>query len=179
MVDIGAGTAPYRKLFKCEKYIGVDVEDRGGVEDVVIADVAESIPLSDSMADIVLCSETLEHIKEPERALQEIHRILKKNGTLLLTTPFVWPIHEAPEDYYRYTRYGLAHLLEKTGFSEIMIKPSSGFFTTLCEAIIIPLKGRSVFIPFVFFMNILGYATRKKMSKTELPLGYHTIAQKK
>lgn len=61
--------------------------------------------------DIVVMAETLEHIHSPHLALENVHRILKDGGRLILTTPFIFPIHDRPHDYYRYTRYGLEYLL--------------------------------------------------------------------
>jgi len=61
--------------------------------------------------DAVVMAETLEHIHSPHLALENVHRILKNSGRLILTTPFIFPIHDRPHDYYRYTRYGLEYLL--------------------------------------------------------------------
>ena len=82
VVDIGAGKSPYRKLIHCDKYIAVDVEDRRGAGDVVIADVNKDIPLENNITDLVLMTEVLEHIKEPRVVLAEVYRILKPAGNL-------------------------------------------------------------------------------------------------
>lgn len=63
--------------------------------------------------DAVVMAETLEHIHSPHLALENVHRILREDGRLILTTPFIFPIHDRPHDYYRYTRYGLAYLLRQ------------------------------------------------------------------
>ncbi|MFN2595928.1 MAG: methyltransferase domain-containing protein [Pyrinomonadaceae bacterium] len=76
----------------------------------VMAD-AYRLPFGDEAFDVVLCAEVLEHLHTPSVALAEMRRVLKPEGKLLLTTPFAYPIHYAPTDYYRYTRYGLLHLL--------------------------------------------------------------------
>ena len=70
--------------------------------------------------DAVVMAETLEHIHSPHLALENVHRILKNGGRLILTAPFIFPIHDAPYDYYRYTRYGLAYLLRH--FRDVSIK---------------------------------------------------------
>ena len=69
------------------------------------------LPFCDNVFDVALCTEVLEHLHTPLRALREMRRVLKPGGKLLLTTPFAYPIHYAPTDYYRYTRFGLMHLL--------------------------------------------------------------------
>jgi SAM-dependent methyltransferase len=58
----------------------------------------------------------LEHVFNPDEFLAEIHRILKPEGTLLLTVPFVWDEHKQPIDYARYSSFGLKHMLQKQGF---------------------------------------------------------------
>lgn len=76
----------------------------------VLAD-AYCLPFGDETFDVILCAEVLEHMHTPARALAEMRRVLKTDGVLLLTTPFAYPIHYAPTDYYRFTRFGLMHLL--------------------------------------------------------------------
>jgi SAM-dependent methyltransferase len=65
--------------------------------------------------DIVLCNQVLEHVFNPNEFLSEISRVLKTNGTLLLTVPFIWDEHEQPFDYARYTTYALHDLLGSHG----------------------------------------------------------------
>ncbi len=68
---------------------------------------------------MVLCTEVLEHLPEPQRAVDEMFRVLKPGGTLLLTTRFLFPIHDAPHDYFRFTKYGLRHLLRRFDVLEL------------------------------------------------------------
>lgn len=107
VVDIGAGRAPYKKFVKCNKYIAIDKENRGVANDLILADINSGIPLPDESVDLIIMTEVLEHLKNPLNALKEAYRILKDNGLLLLTTPMTWPIHERPNDFFRYTQFGL------------------------------------------------------------------------
>jgi SAM-dependent methyltransferase len=70
----------------------------------------------------------MEHLKEPSLFLSECYRILKTGGWLFITLPFMWQVHEAPYDFFRYTRFGLGYLLEKNGFVDIEIQESTGFW---------------------------------------------------
>ena len=92
VVDVGCGTTPHRKYFDCKKYIGVDIVDHGGVPNLVISDVNNGIQVPDKAADMVLCSELLEHTKRPEFVIAELHRITKGGGTVVFTSPTVWRI---------------------------------------------------------------------------------------
>jgi len=72
---------------------------------------AVQLPFRDEVFGVVVCTEVLEHTQSPELVLNELRRVLKPGGTLLLSVPFAFPIHYAPTDYYRFTRFGLKHLL--------------------------------------------------------------------
>jgi len=67
--------------------------------------------------DSILSTQTLEHVPNPERIVEEWARVLRPEGQLLLTVPFMWPEHEMPHDFQRYTTNGMRLLLEKTGFA--------------------------------------------------------------
>jgi ubiquinone/menaquinone biosynthesis C-methylase UbiE len=77
---------------------------------------ATALPIREASLDCVLCTEVLEHVRDPATALQEIARVLRGGGYLILTVPFLVELHEEPEDYYRYTSHGLAYLLREAGF---------------------------------------------------------------
>ncbi len=64
---------------------------------------AYEIPLEDGSFDTVLMTEVLEHLEEPARGLAEAGRLLRPGGKLILTTPFMWPLHEEPRDFFRYS----------------------------------------------------------------------------
>lgn len=132
VVDLGCGTAPYKAeiLRRADEYIGVDWRD--GFHDQrnvdLFANLAEVLPIESDFADTVTAFEVMEHLPEPGLFLSECRRILRPSGSLILTVPFNWHVHEAPHDYYRYTPYGLAHLLKKAGFEDIRIENKTGFW---------------------------------------------------
>jgi SAM-dependent methyltransferase len=105
-LDLGAQTGPYAAHFP--RRIALDLRPGPGVD--VVGD-ALGLAIASASVDVVLCTEMLEHVTEPQRAIDEIYRVLKPGGTLLLTTRFLFPIHDAPHDYFRFTKYGLRHLL--------------------------------------------------------------------
>lgn len=118
MLDIGCGTKPYQSLFTVDSYIGLDIATeisrKVGLADYLYD--GRSFPFSDASFDSALCNQVLEHVFNPDEFLLEINRILKPGGKLLLTVPFVWDEHEQPNDYARYSTFGLHWLLKKSGF---------------------------------------------------------------
>lgn len=75
--------------------------------------------------DVVVCAEVLEHCHSPHLAVETIHAALRPGGRLILTVPFLFPIHEAPYDYYRYTRHGLEFLLK--AFRDVTIEERNSY----------------------------------------------------
>lgn len=119
LLDVGCGSKPYQALFNVDAYVGLDV-DTAAARNLNRADDyydGKVFPYPDQSFDCVLCNQVLEHVFNPDQFLQEINRILKPKGLLLLTVPFVWDEHEQPYDYARYSSFGLFALLQKSGLT--------------------------------------------------------------
>ncbi len=132
VVDAGAGEVRFQRLFPpTTRYMAVD----SGVGDKqwdysrldVIADLS-AISLASGQADVVINTQVLEHVRSPEQVIGEIHRILRKGGTLYLTVPQGWPEHQQPNDFFRFTRFGLSMLLTRAGFGDVEIGRLGGYF---------------------------------------------------
>jgi SAM-dependent methyltransferase len=136
LLDFGCGRKPYKNLFKVDQYIGVDIEQSGHSHELSEVDVyydGKTIPFPDGHFDSVFCSEVFEHVFELDRILSEINRVMKKNGKMLFTVPFVWNDHEIPYDFGRYTTFGISYLMEKHGFKVIEINKSTNFVQTIVQ----------------------------------------------
>jgi SAM-dependent methyltransferase len=149
ILDLGCGKKPYRGYF-CKKtrfYIGLDWFNRKeSIVDIDVISDAHQVPFRDGYFDVVICTELLEHTKDPMKVLFEINRVLKKNGMLFISTPFMIPIHEPPNDYYRFTKYGLLYLFSNAKFDAISIKSCGDLFgTTITFFVKIQLKFWSYF----------------------------------
>ena len=126
MLDIGCGQKPYEKLFNSSRYVGLEIdtiENRKNKNADYFYD-GITFPFRDNEFDSVIANEVFEHVFNPAAFLNEIYRVLKPNGMLLMTVPFVWDEHEQPFDYARYSSFGLKHLLEESGFEVIEHKKS-------------------------------------------------------
>lgn len=133
LVDIGCGTKPYAAMLSpyVTEHIGVDHEDSlHGKVNVNLIGTAYKIPFPEESFDSALCTAVLEHLEEPEQALRECHRVLKLGGIAIYSVPFIWHLHEEPRDFYRFSKYGLEYLFNKTGFEIIELKALSGFWVT-------------------------------------------------
>ena len=116
VVDVGAGRVRYRDLIsRFGNYIGVDFIPYDLIK--VVTDITQPLPFKDGVADVVILSNTLEHVPTPGPLLRECYRILKKKGVLIGIVPFLVKIHLEPYDFFRYTHYMLKRLMAKSGFS--------------------------------------------------------------
>lgn len=130
ILDIGcADRWVERRLPHGSDYIGLDYLATGkhmyGARPDVFAD-ASQLPLADASIDTVVILEVMEHLRQPREALQEIVRVLRPNGRLLLSMPFLYPIHDAPHDYQRLTTHGLVRDLEAVGMRVDTLAPTLG-----------------------------------------------------
>lgn len=125
VLDLGASSSPYAHLFP--NRVSFDIEAREGID--VVGD-AHDMPFSDNEFEMIVCTEVLEHLHSPQIGINEMRRVLKPGGKLILTTRFVFPIHDAPHDYYRYTEFGMRHLFSE-GWEIISLEPETRNFETI------------------------------------------------
>jgi len=93
--------------------------------------------------DIALLSEVLEHIESPIVVLKEMKRILKPNGKLILTMPFLYPVHADPSDYQRWTDTKIKLELEILGFNDISVNAMGGVFAVIYDILYVSLNNAS------------------------------------
>lgn len=137
VLDAGAGSMPYRDAFAGVTYETADVgatEGKDYSHITYLCDVVD-IPVEDGRFDLVWCSQVLEHVREPERALREFFRILKPGGEAWLTAPFYYVEHEKPWDFYRYTRFAWENFAEVIGFEVVEIERMEGYYATLAYSL--------------------------------------------
>ena len=109
VLDFGCGTAPYRHMLTSAKtYLGIEYdspENRLHKRADIFYD-GQTIPLETDSIDSILSTQSLEHVPNPDRIASEWARVLRPSGLLLLTVPFMWPEHEMPYDFQRYSANG-------------------------------------------------------------------------
>lgn len=135
-LDFGCGQKPYRNLFECENYIGLDIFSSGHSHKKSKVDMfydGKEIPFDNEYFDSIFSSEVLTHTFNTKDIIQEINRVLKVGGYLLITVPFVWFENEIPYDNNRYTSFGIKYLLEEAGFTIVKQDKTTNFIQTLFQ----------------------------------------------
>ena len=147
LLDVGCGAQPYRCLLPADvQYIAIDIADAGEHFGYEATDTryfsGEHWPVEDGSADLVLCSEVMEHVLDPSVFLSEAYRCLRPGGKVLITVPFAARWHFIPFDYWRYTPAGLKHLLTNANFGQVFIHARGNPLTVACYkvmALLLPL----------------------------------------
>lgn len=192
--DMGCGNKPYEPIFKnISSYTGCDIiQSSENKVDVICS--TTSVPLESEKFDTVFSTQVMEHVEEPQQMLHEAHRLLRKDGKIILTVPMVWEHHEMPYDFYRYTRYGLEHMFKKAGFSNINIKANGGKWATLGQltqnVVDNSLRGKKSILRkilwvlhrymFKYLVNIFYYLMEKADKEEDfITLNFIVVAEKK
>jgi len=138
LVDIGCGSKPYEKYTNADKYIGLELDEEinGRAKTADFYYDGSVMPFENNSTDSVLTSQVFEHVFTPDKFLQEVSRILKTDGLLLLSVPLVWDEHEQPYDYARYTSFGLRYILNQNGFEVIELIKTSNDFSAIVQLVI-------------------------------------------
>ena len=137
ILDVGCGAQPYRQLLAPEAtYLGIDTVDARSHFGYEMPDVryfsGDIWPVEDASVNLVLCTETMEHVPDPSRLLDEAFRCLASGGTLLMTVPFAARWHFIPYDYWRFTPSGLERLLSRAGFLNVRVYARGDAVTVAC-----------------------------------------------
>ncbi len=128
VLDVGCGAKPYKPWFGAvSEYTGIDVA--AGAEVDFVIDPNEKWPLPDGHFDVLLSTQVIEHVENLDLVLAEVRRVTRKNGVVILSFPFLYPLHGAPFDFRRLTYFGAANLLR--GFEVISVETQGGIGSTL------------------------------------------------
>ncbi|MGB5747172.1 MAG: class I SAM-dependent methyltransferase [Desulfobacterales bacterium] len=136
LLDAGAGECRFKDLLKDVQYVGVDTawgDQSWNYSKIDVACTVDNLPFGANVFDMAICTQVLEHVKEPQALINELFRTLKNGGIVCLSAPQGWGVHQAPHDYFRFTCYALSYLLEKAGFQEISVKQSCGYYGYLAN----------------------------------------------
>ena len=173
--DIGCGNKPYADLFTGWHHVGINPSVEDASPDVV--GDAMCLPFADASADMILCTQVLEHVPRPWDLMSECRRVLKPGGFLVLSAPFYWPLHEEPWDFFRYTRHGLKSLVTREGLEVCLLAADGGDASRLMVSVLHFLP-RFLSLPARIPLNLLGLLLDKVRFTETLPQNYTLLAQK-
>lgn len=137
LVELGCGQLPFLETY--EKYVTeVICTDwpsslHGETFLDFAADLNAGIPMQSNSVDTIIASDVLEHIYRPHQLLSEMRRILRPGGTALLNMPFIYWIHEAPYDFYRYTPFAIQRMAEDAGLQPVAINSIGGGLLAIAD----------------------------------------------
>lgn len=134
LYDVGCGEKPFAKFLtgKVASHIGVDVDH--GFYDKKYIDLvgsADSLPIENGTADAILSSMVIEHLPDPEASFAEASRVLKSEGLLFLSYPYLYPIHAQPYDFARLSQFALDAMLDRHKFELVERRQLAGFWYML------------------------------------------------
>lgn len=139
VLDAGAGEARHARYFTQHRYTPVDLAIGDAAWDYTrlhaLADLT-ALPFAPGAFAAVLNIVTLEHVREPQKVLNEIARVLSPGGRVLLVVPHEWEVHQIPHDYFRYTRFGVTHLLNQAGLEVERLAPVGGYFRLMSRRLL-------------------------------------------
>ncbi|MDO8509458.1 MAG: methyltransferase domain-containing protein [Nanoarchaeota archaeon] len=168
VLDIGAKKSPYKNYFKYKDYSILDINNDHGNVDYV--EDLHKTKLKSNKFNYIIMTEVLEHLYNPQKAVNQVHRICKKDGVVIATTRFIYPYHDVPFDYYRFTEYGLRSLFQN--FKSVEIITHGNLFMAAWEII----TGYKVFRLLKIFNNLISLFDYRNNAKN--PLGFIVIARK-
>ena len=130
LLDAGCGDVPYygvyRTLANEVTCIDWEASSHGARHVDQPVDLNAHLPFGDAVFDTVLLADVLEHVATPQTLVAELARVLAPGGALIVSVPFLYWVHEAPHDYFRYTEYGLRHLCARAGLTVEECEPYGG-----------------------------------------------------
>jgi SAM-dependent methyltransferase len=131
VIDLGGSEdAGYRSIFK-GTYTTTSANLEGHQTAAIHCNLEDPLPIPDKTYDGVLLINTLEHIYHAHELVRESARIAKKDASIVIVVPFLFPVHPSPSDYWRFTGDTLSRMLTEAGFTEVAITPLAyGVFTT-------------------------------------------------
>ncbi len=166
LLDLGCGVKPYEQLFAwADSLVGFDSQGGPRVDTV---GVTWSLPFFEGYFDAVISTQVLEHVERVEETVGEIYRVLRPDGLVFISVPFIFPEHGAPRDYRRFTEWELRRLL--ASFTVVRVEPVGAYGATMARLLTRVLEsprqgGRPWLAPLYCLLNASGLAVDHLMEQ--------------
>ncbi len=136
VLDLGGKRAPKRGRFRIEQYdVHVRYANLSTANRPDVQTDASALPFKNESFDAVICAEMLEHVPDPVSVIREAYRVLRGHGVLLMTVPFLFPIHADPYDYCRYTDHYWRENLQRIGFVDVAVEAQGLFWSVAVDMV--------------------------------------------
>ena len=188
VLDVGAGSlSRYKDLFNFDEYVKMDIEPGEGIN---IVGRAEDIPTPDNSFDSIVCTQVLGDVYKIHKAFREFYRVLRPEGTLLITESLFDPLHDEPNDFWRFTEHSMRRLAIEAGFKVKVLERRGGYRSVMAQLKArywierLHANGKWFSRPLSFVLKIFGEWARFLDRKDKSPAnklfthGYILIAQK-
>lgn len=194
VLDIGCGNCPFEHLINTAnaQYIGIDVEDSNKWDyknSKMITYDGKNLPFDSDSINHIICTEVIEHISNPYDLVKDMWRVLKPNGTAIITIPWSARFHYKPHDFYRYTPSAIQLLFSDFGkivvsnrgtdinaiVNKSIVLYFRNFFTLTETAIVLPLKALILVscAPIIGLLIVWGHMSLVfDWGSSDDPLGY-------
>ncbi len=154
ILDVGGRIQPYRIFFesKARNYVAIDLQFEGLID--VLANI-EKLPFQSETFDVILCTQVMSYIHDPQAACDEMHRVLVPDGHLIVTAPSFFPEHH--DEIWRLLPAAYVHMLKQ--FRELTIEPEGNSVLGLHRSLNV-----------IFHADIENYRVRWLAERTSIPL---------
>lgn len=182
LLDVGCGTVPFYNLYK--PYVSsITCADWENCEHNVshvdfFVDLNKDLKIKDNSYDTILLTDVLEHIYEPKKLLKQLYNILRKDGVLIINTPFAYWEHEMPFDYFRYTEFFYQKVAEELGFKVRIIHKIGNGFDTIIDILSKIYESKPSFVILVLIKIIKVIAKKFSIKLDNEPLSFFVILEK-
>jgi len=136
---------------KVKEWIFADIEKKHNPD--IVLDVCNMKSVKDESIDVINATELFEHVENPEKGLRECYRVLKKEGVMIFSVPFLYPIHSDPYDFQRWTEDKWTKVLKDTGFKIEKFKIMGRYFIVLGDMIKIFIKSMPRFLRWILYLS--------------------------
>lgn len=188
VLDLGAGKLVFRALLKqhSSHYESLDFTKTHPELDYI--GTTSNTHRPDASYDVVFCNQVLEHVPDPASSFQEIHRILRPGGTVILSVPFLMYLHNEPYDFFRYTRYALEKFAKDAGFEILELREIGGIFAFAGRVLAmlfvgstwhVPLLNRMVALLNVVIQRVLFWLDQWIPSRKIFPSDYVMVLRRR
>ncbi|MGA2186667.1 MAG: class I SAM-dependent methyltransferase [Bryobacteraceae bacterium] len=178
VLDVGCGRMPYRRVVltapsRATRYIGADLRgNKYAKEHVDILWDGWRLPVPSDSVECVMATEVLEHCPSPELLIGEVVRALKPGGFFYFTVPFLWPLHDVPNDEYRFTPFSLERYLKNAELVNIRLKALGGWDASLGQMLGLWVRRRPMPAKVRRILSVVVFPVVRYLARHEDTIGF-------